>query len=75
MVDRIETDPHRCGGTPVIKGTSIPVAMILTLDQFAAGESWESLQAGYPGLTREDIQAAIFREKIHSCGWGIKDEA
>ena len=61
MFDRIEIDPRRCGGTPVIKGTRIPVAVIL--DQVAAGESWESLLAGYSGLTREDIQAAILFAK------------
>jgi uncharacterized protein (DUF433 family) len=33
------------------------------LDQIAAGESWESLLAGYPGLAREDIQTAILFAK------------
>jgi uncharacterized protein (DUF433 family) len=45
----------------VIKGTRIPVAVLL--DQIAAGESFESLLAGYPGLCREDIQAAILFAK------------
>jgi uncharacterized protein (DUF433 family) len=35
--ERIEIDPRRCGGTPVIRGTRIPVAVLL--DQLAAGES------------------------------------
>ena len=35
----------------MVKGTCIPVAVIL--DQIAAGESWESLLAGYPGFARE----------------------
>ena len=35
MVDRIEIDPRRCGGAPVIKGTRIPVTFIL--DQLANG--------------------------------------
>ncbi len=61
MFEQIEIDARRCGGTPVIKGTRIPVAVIL--DQIAAGESWESLLAGYPGLTREDIQAAVLFAK------------
>ncbi len=61
MFDRVEIDPRRCGGTPVIKGTRIPVAVLL--DQLAAGESWESLLAGYPGLVREDIQTAILFAK------------
>lgn len=61
MLDRIEIDPRRCGGTPVIKGTRIPVAILL--DQLAAGETWEALLAGYPGLKREDIRAAILFAK------------
>ena len=61
MVDRIEIDPRRCGGTPVIKGTRIPVTVIL--DQLASGETWESLLEGYPELSREDIQAALVYAK------------
>ncbi len=61
MLERIEIDPRRCGGTPVVKGTRIPVAVIL--DQLANGESWESLLEGYPELTREDIQAVLLFAK------------
>ncbi|HUT13839.1 MAG TPA: DUF433 domain-containing protein [Thermoguttaceae bacterium] len=61
MTDRIEIDPRRCGGAPVIKGTRIPVAVIL--DQLAAGETWESLLEGYPALSREDIRAALLFAK------------
>jgi len=61
MVGRIEIDPRRCGGTPVIKGTRIPVAVIL--DQLASGETWQSLLAGYPELTPEDIQAVLLYAK------------
>jgi uncharacterized protein (DUF433 family) len=48
MFDRIEIDPRRCGGTPVIRGTRIPVAVIL--DQLAMRETWESILQGYPEL-------------------------
>ncbi len=61
MLQRIEIDPRRCGGTPVVKGTRIPVAVIL--DQLAAGETWDSVLAGYPELTREDIQAVLMFAK------------
>ncbi|MHC4180962.1 MAG: DUF433 domain-containing protein [Planctomycetota bacterium] len=57
MLERIEIDPRRCGGTPVIKGTRIPVAVVL--DQLADGETWQSVLQGYPELTREDIRAAL----------------
>ena len=57
VTDRIELNPRVCNGKPVIRGTRIPVAVIL--EQIAEGESWEKLLAGYPELTREDIQAAL----------------
>ncbi len=57
MFERIEIDPRRCGGVPVIKGTRIPVAVIL--DQLAFGETFESVLAGYPELKADDIRAAL----------------
>jgi len=57
MTDRIEIDPRVCGGKPVIRGTRIPVSVIL--DCLAAGETWEEVQRGYPELSREDIAAAL----------------
>jgi uncharacterized protein (DUF433 family) len=55
--ERIEIDPKVCNGKPVIKGTRIPVTVIL--EQIAEGESWEAILAGYPELTREDMHAAL----------------
>jgi len=57
MMDRIELNPKVCNGKPVIKGTRIPVVVIL--EQIAEGETWDKLLAGYPELTKEDIQAAL----------------
>lgn len=57
MTDRIEINPRVCAGRPVIKGTRIPVDVIL--DHLAEDESWAEIQHGYPELTREDIQAAL----------------
>jgi uncharacterized protein (DUF433 family) len=54
---RIELNPRVCAGKPVIRGTRIPVTVILEQLQF--GESWDTLLKGYPELTTEDIQAAI----------------
>jgi len=56
-MDRIELNPRVCNGRPVIKGTRIPVSVIL--EQIAEGESWDTLLAGYPELKKEDIQAAL----------------
>jgi len=57
-LSRIELDPRVCNGRPVIKGTRIPVSVIL--EQVADGQSWDILLKDCPELTREDIQAALF---------------
>jgi uncharacterized protein (DUF433 family) len=57
MRDRIEINPRVCNGNPVIRGTRIPVAVIL--DHLATGETWESVLEGFPELAREDIAAAL----------------
>ncbi len=57
FIERIELNPKVCNGKPVIKGTRIPVSVIL--DQIAAGDSWDSIIRGYPELSKEDIQAAL----------------
>ena len=56
-MDRIELNPKVCNGKPVIKGTRIPVSVIL--EQIADGETWDALLAGYPELKKKDIQAAL----------------
>ena len=60
-IDRIELNPRVCNGRPVIKGTRIPVSVIL--EQIAEGDSWETLLDGYPELKKEDIQAALLYAK------------
>jgi uncharacterized protein (DUF433 family) len=45
-MDRIELNPRVCNGKPVIKGTRIPVSVIL--EQVAQGESWDTLIESYP---------------------------
>ena len=40
-LDRIELNPRVCDGKPVIKGTRIPVSVIL--EQIAEGESWDAV--------------------------------
>jgi uncharacterized protein (DUF433 family) len=59
--DRIEINPRVCNGRPVIKGTRIPVSVIL--EQIAACESWGTLLEGYPELKKEDVQAALLYAK------------
>jgi len=57
LMDRIELNPKVCNGKPVIKGTRIPVSVIL--EQIAEGETWDTLLTGYPELKKKDIQAAL----------------
>jgi uncharacterized protein (DUF433 family) len=54
---RIELNPRVCNGKPVIRGTRIPVSVIL--DEVASGASWDEILKGYPEISRADIQASI----------------
>jgi len=55
--DYIVADPTICHGIACIKGTRIPVSVIL--DNLAAGITVEEILESYPSLQREAIQAAI----------------
>lgn len=57
MMERIEMNPNILSGKPVIKGTRIPVYLIL--DMIAEGLTINDLLQEYPELEEEDIKAAI----------------
>jgi uncharacterized protein (DUF433 family) len=57
IIDRIEINPKVMLGKPVIRGTRIPVELILR--KLSEGASEAELLDAYPRLTREDIRAAI----------------
>ena len=57
LIERISVDPNICFGKPCIRGTRIWVSLIL--DFLASGMSIKEILAEYPGLTEEDIRAAI----------------
>ena len=57
FTDRIEMNPRVMLGKPVIRGTRIPVELILR--KLSEGASEADLIDAYPRLTREDIQAAM----------------
>jgi uncharacterized protein (DUF433 family) len=61
-LDRIELNPRVCGGKPVIKGTRIPVSVIL--ERISDNEPWESILKAYPELGKEDIQAALLYARV-----------
>lgn len=56
-MNRIEIDPRVCGGKPVIRGTRIPVAVVMA--QLAEGQTWKDVMRGYPEISEEDIRAAL----------------
>ena len=57
LIDRIVCKPEICSGKPCIKGTRIPVHIIL--DLLAAGESYQGIKMAYPNITEEDIRACL----------------
>lgn len=54
--DRIVIDPAICHGKPVIRGTRIPVAIVI--GSLAGGMSFEEVEHEYD-LTADDIRAAL----------------
>ncbi|AYY11420.1 DUF433 domain-containing protein [Actinobacteria bacterium YIM 96077] len=55
-IDRIAVDHRIMGGVPCIRGTRIPVSMVV--GRLAEGSSREEILADYPQLSTEDIDAA-----------------
>ncbi|HAA88993.1 MAG TPA: DUF433 domain-containing protein [Peptococcaceae bacterium] len=53
----IQSDPDIMMGKPVIRGTRIPVSLIL--EKLAAGETVEQILRAHPSLTEEAIRAAF----------------
>jgi uncharacterized protein (DUF433 family) len=54
---RISVDPEIMVGKPVIKGTRIPVELIVRM--LGQGISEEEILVNYPRLQPEDIRAAL----------------
>ena len=54
--DHITTDPNISHGQACVRGTRIPVAVVL--ENLAAGLSQEAILKSYPSLTEQDIRAA-----------------
>ena len=71
LLKRITIDPKIMLGKPVIKGTRLPVEIIV--EKIAYGETTEEIKIDYPFLTEEDIKAALLyaaksiaREEIYA---------
>jgi uncharacterized protein (DUF433 family) len=57
LAERIEANPEVMLGKPVIRGTRVPVVLILR--RISEGATEEDLLESYPHLTRDDIRAAV----------------
>jgi uncharacterized protein (DUF433 family) len=55
--DRISADPGICHGKACIGGTRVLVSVIL--DNLAEGYSVDRIVSDYPGLTADDVRAAM----------------
>lgn len=70
--DRIVVNPKIMLGKPVVKGTRIPVYVLLNL--LAEGYNMEKITREYPDLTPQDIAGALqfasdmvsFDEEMHA---------
>lgn len=62
--ERIVTDPAILVGKPVVRGTRIPVSLVINYIEH--GHSVEELLDDYPNLTRADVAAAIAYHETQS---------
>jgi uncharacterized protein (DUF433 family) len=54
--ERIEINPQIMGGKPVIRGTRVPVELVLR--KLGAGMTADAIIIDHPRLTPDDIRAA-----------------
>ena len=57
MTERIEINPDVMQGKPVVRGTRVPVELLLR--KLAEGASFEEILDAYPRLTTDDIRACL----------------
>jgi len=57
LLRRIVTDPKIMLGKPVIKGTRLPVEIVV--EKIAYGATIDDLRKDYPFLREDDIRAAL----------------
>lgn len=56
-MNRIEINPNVMLGKPVMRGTRIPVELLIR--KLSEGATEDELLDAYPRLTKEDIKAAL----------------
>lgn len=55
--ERIAADPNVCSGEPCVKGTRVPVHVVLS--HLAAGDGEDVILQNFPSLSREDVRACL----------------
>ena len=59
-MERIIVDPKILAGKPVVRGTRIPVYLILNL--IAKGKTMGQIVEEYPELKKKDVSAALLSQ-------------
>jgi len=67
MNECIVSDLSVCGGEPCVKGTRIPVKVVL--GHLAAGESVPEIVRNLPPLTEDDVRACLEYASYLSTEW------
>lgn len=57
LLARVTTDRNICGGLAVVRGTRVPISVLL--DSLAAGATPEQIIEQYPHITVDDIRGAL----------------
>ena len=70
---RISVDPAVMHGKPCIRGTRIPVSLIL--DNLAAGVSEADILRQWPSLKSVDVQAALEYAARYLDGWRVIEQS
>ena len=61
--DMVQSDPEIMAGTPVFRGTRVPVYLVA--DMIEQGTRIEEILEGYPSLTREMVEYAGIYATTH----------
>jgi uncharacterized protein (DUF433 family) len=57
----VEIDPEKLSGTPVFRGTRVPIQNLF--DSLETGESMEQFLEQYPTVSREQVLAVLEESK------------
>jgi len=57
----VEIDPEKLGGTPVFRGTRVPIQNLF--DSLESGESVEQFLEQYPTVSRKQVLAVLEESK------------